>query len=97
MSPTMSSGPAPPGLTSRERAILDLERCWWTEGWPTKEAAIRDRLGMSKAQYYAALDAVVGTATGFAYDPLVVLRVRRAKQVRRRARFEGRSTGDPAR
>ena len=91
MSPTTAA------LTSRERAVLDLERCWWTEAWPTKEAAIRDRLGMSKAQYYAALDAVVGTAAALDYDPLVVLRVRRAKQVRRRARFEGRPTGDPVR
>ena len=91
MSPTTEA------LTTRERAILDLERCWWTEEWPTKETAIRDHLGMSKAQYYAALDAVVGTPAALEYDPLVVLRVRRAKQVRRRARFEGRSTGDPAR
>ena len=81
-------------LSERERAILDFERSWWlTEG--TKEAFIRENLGLSTTRYYRLLGALVESAEAFEYDPLVVMRLRRERDRRRRARFEGRSAGGP--
>jgi hypothetical protein len=85
-------------LTDKERAVLDLERSWWvgSDAPATKSEAIAG-LGLSRAQYYALRDSAVERAEAEAYDPLVVRRVRRDKAARRRARFEGRQTGDPRR
>lgn len=85
-------------LTDKERAVLDLERSWWVgaDAPATKGEAIA-ALGLSRAQYYALRESAVERAEAEAYDPLVVRRVRRDKVARRRARFEGRQTGDPRR
>jgi hypothetical protein len=76
-------------LTARERAILDFERGWWRLEGP-KEAAIRDRLSMSGTRYYRALGELMDRPAALAYDPLTVKRLRRYRDIRRRARFEGR-------
>jgi len=85
-------------LSDKERAVLDLERSWWVgaDAPATKSLAIA-ALGLSRAQYYALRDTAVERPDAAAYDPLVVHRVRRDKAARRRARFEGRQTGDPRR
>ena len=75
-------------LTERERAVLELERCWWQLPG-SKESAIRERLGLSPTRYYQVLAALADSSDALAHDPLVVLRVRRARDRRRRARFEG--------
>lgn len=81
-------------LSERERAILDFERSWWlTAG--TKEAFIRDNLGLSTTRYYQVLAGLLDSADALEYDPLVVMRLRRERDRRRRARFEGRSAGGP--
>jgi hypothetical protein len=82
------------GLTDRDQAILDFERTWWTEPG-TKEAAIRERLELSSARYYQVLNDLLDAPEAEAYDPLVVRRLRRQRERRRRARFEGRSAGQP--
>ena len=76
-------------LSDRDRAILDLERDWWVEGGTSKEQAIRDRLGLSKARFNEVLNELLDRREALAYDPLVVLRRRRQRDERRRARFEG--------
>lgn len=77
-------------LTDRDRAILDFERTWWQlEG--SKEAAIRDQLGLSATRYYELLQGLCESVEARAYDPLVIHRLRRVRDRRRRARFEGRS------
>ncbi len=76
-------------LTARERAILDFERGWWRLARP-KEAAIRDRLRMSSTRYYRVLGELIDRPAAVAYDPLTVKRLRRLRDHRRRARFEGR-------
>jgi len=78
--------------------VLDLERSWWVgpDAPATKGEAIAS-LGLSRAQYYALRDTAVERPEADAYDPLVVRRVLRDKAARRRARFEGRQTGDPRR
>ncbi|MDP9389422.1 MAG: DUF3263 domain-containing protein [Actinomycetota bacterium] len=82
------------GMSDRERAILDLERTWWREGG-SKELAIRQRLGLSTTRYYQVLNHLLDSPQAAAYDPLVVRRLRRQRDLRRRARYEGRSTDRP--
>jgi hypothetical protein len=81
-------------LSERERAILDFERTWWTEPGP-KDAAIRTRFGLSATRYYRLLNEILDSADAMDYDPLVVRRLRRLRDRRRRARFEGRPAGEP--
>jgi hypothetical protein len=80
-------------LSDRDRAILDFEGSWWLEPGP-KEAAIHARLQLSATRYYELLNALVDSADAQAYDPLVVRRLRRDRERRRRARFERRSSGE---
>jgi hypothetical protein len=81
-------------LTERDRAILDFERSWWSEPGP-KELAIRERFELSATRYYALLKDLLEDPAAMDYDPLVVRRLRRHRDRRRRARFEGRSVGGP--
>jgi Protein of unknown function (DUF3263) len=81
-------------LSDRDRAILDFERTWWTEPGP-KELAIRERFDLSPTRYYQVLNELLESVEAIAYDPLVVRRLRRLRDRRRRARFEGRSAGEP--
>jgi hypothetical protein len=81
-------------LSQRDREILDFERSWWTEPGP-KEIAIRDRFDLSPTRYYQVLNELLGSADAVAYDPLVVRRLRRLRDRRRRARYESRSAGGP--
>ena len=81
-------------LSERDRAVLDLERSWWTlDG--SKEDAIRDRLDLSPTRYYQVLNRLLESSEAIAYDPLVVHRLRRRRDRRRRARYEGRTAGGP--
>ncbi len=74
------------GLTERDRLVLDVEREWWLES-PTKEQAIRSHLGCSPGTYYAALRRLVTSPEAFSYDPLVIQRLRRRRDQRRRDRL----------
>jgi hypothetical protein len=80
-------------LTERDRAILDFERTWWSEPGP-KEQAIRSRFDLSATRYYEILNELLERDDAMTYDPLVVRRLRRLRDRRRRARFEGRSVGE---
>ena len=81
-------------LTDRDRAIIDFERSWWAEPGP-KEGAIRARFELSATRYYQILGELLDSPDALAYDPLVMRRLRRMRDRRRRARFEGRATGEP--
>lgn len=81
-------------LSDREQAILDFERSWWTEPG-TKDVAIRQRFDLSPTRYYQVLGELLDSADALSYEPLVVRRLRRLRDRRRRARFEGRSAGGP--
>jgi hypothetical protein len=82
------------GLSERDRAILDYERIWWTVPGP-KELAIRSRFDLSPTRYYKVLGELLESADAVDYDPLVVRRLRRLRDRRRRVRYEGRSAGEP--
>jgi len=81
------------GLTERDRAILDFERSWWREPGP-KEQAIKDRFDLSSTRYYEILGELLELAEAQDYDPLVVRRLRRQRDKRRRARYEGHKAQD---
>jgi hypothetical protein len=80
------------GLTEREQAILDFEQRWWLLPGP-KEASIKENLSVSATHYYHLLGRLLDSPEAMRYDPLVVRRLRRLRQYRRRVRFEGRPTG----
>jgi hypothetical protein len=82
-------------LSDRDRAILDFERSWWTQPG-TKDAAIRASFELSPTRYYQVLNELLDTPDAYDYDPLVVRRLRRHRDRRRRARYEGRSAGGPS-
>jgi Protein of unknown function (DUF3263) len=79
---------AEPGLSRRERAMLDFERGWWREPG-TKGGAIRARFGLSPSRYYEVLDNLIDDPDALSHDPLLVKRLRRNRAARRRQRFEG--------
>ena len=81
-------------LTDREHEVLDLERDWWVSS-PSKRVAITERLGLSPGAYYGVLRRLTDSPEAFAYDPLVVHRLRRRLVRRRTARFESGPARSP--
>jgi len=72
-------------LDQRSREVLDFER----EAWKlsvTKERAIRERFGFSPSRYHQLLHKVIDRPEALLYDPMLVRRLRRVREVRRRAR-----------
>lgn len=80
-------------LTDRDKAILDFEGTWWTES-STKETAIRERFELSATRYYQILGELLGSVEALGHAPLVVRRARRAREHRRRQRYDSRPAGD---
>ena len=75
----------PFGLDEREREILDFER----ESWRlqvAKERAIRERCGISATRYHQLLRRIVDRPEALAYDPMLVRRLRRLREIRRKRR-----------
>ncbi len=83
-------------LTERDRAIIELERTWWSEDGP-KEAIIRERFELSTTRYYQLLGELIDSDEAYEFDPLVIRRLRRLRDRRRRARFERQIEQPPAR
>ncbi len=75
-------------LDERSRAVLDFER----ESWKldvAKERAIRERFGFSAARYHQLLNRAIDMPGALAYDPMLVRRLRRVREARRRRRIAG--------
>ena len=83
-------------LTERERALLDFEGSWWTLD-TSKDELIRARFSCSLDEYYQELNRLVDVPAALAYEPLVVRRLVRLRDRRRRARLEGPAQVDDAR
>jgi hypothetical protein len=79
-------------LGERDRLILDIERGWWLDG-RSKTEIVRSQLRLSLARYNQLLGALVEQREAEEYDPLVVRRLRRAKQQRRWASGGSRPLG----
>ena len=76
-------------LDLRDRELLDFER----EAWKlrmSKERAIRERFGFSAARYHQLLNRAIDRPEAIAYDPMLVRRLRRIRDARRRKRTAGR-------
>ena len=84
----MADGGAGP-LDERSKEILDFERGWWRDPGP-KERAIRERLGLSPARYHQLLNGLIDRPDALAYDPMLVRRLRRLRENRRRKRYAKR-------
>ncbi|HZO63770.1 MAG TPA: DUF3263 domain-containing protein [Kribbellaceae bacterium] len=74
-----------PVLTEREQQILVFERQWWRHAG-AKEQAIRDTFDLSSTRYYQVLNGLLENPAALAADPLLVKRLRRLRQARRRTR-----------
>jgi len=76
-------------LDERDRELLDFER----EAWKlrmSKERAIRERFGFSAARYHQLLNRAIDRPAALGYDPMLVRRLRRIRDARRRKRVAGR-------
>jgi hypothetical protein len=83
-------------LTERDRAILEFEQSWWSED-ASKESIIRERFELSTTRYYELLGDLIDSDEAYAHDPLVIRRLRRLRDRRRKARFERQVEQPPAR
>lgn len=80
-------------LTEREETILAFERSWWKYAG-IKEQAIRSEFGLSATRYYQVLNALIDREAALAHDPLLVKRLRRMRETRRRTRSVRRLDAD---
>lgn len=76
-------------LDERMRQVLDFERESWKLSVP-KERAIRERFGFSPARYHQLLNRALDRHEALAYDPMLVRRLRRVREARRRKRVADR-------
>lgn len=83
-------------LTERDRAIIEFEQSWWSED-ASKESIIRERFELSTTRYYELLGDLIDSDEAYAHDPLVIRRLRRLRDRRRKARFERQIEQPPAR
>ena len=74
-------------LTDHEQAVLDFERSWWTEDG-VKEVLIEERLEMTSSRYYQVLNELLDRPDALDHDPMVVRRLRRLRDRKRRARLD---------
>ena len=72
-------------LTERDKAILEFERDWWMQQRP-KEAMILEEFELSTKRYYEILGELLELPEALRYDPLVVRRLQRLRDRRRRER-----------
>lgn len=72
-------------LTEQERAILDFAGMRWKYAG-ARDAAIRDRFDMSATRYFQVLNALLDRPAAAAHAPVLVARLRRVRDARRRAR-----------
>lgn len=71
------------GLTEQQRQMLAFERQWWK--YPgAKEQAIRDLFDLSPTRYYQQLHALIEQPAAYVADPVLVGRLRRLRDHRRR-------------
>ena len=80
-------------LSDDDRRILVFEREWWHLR-TRKERAVRDGLGISVIRYYQRLNALLDRPAALAFDPMLVGRLRRLREARRRIRLSRRLAAD---
>jgi hypothetical protein len=78
-------------LSERDRAVLDIERAFWRHAG-AKEAAVRERLGLSPARYYQVVNRLADDPAAVAAEPAVTARLRRLRTPR--GRYPGNTWAD---
>ena len=84
-----SSARSADGLDELERHILDFEREAWRLYIP-QDRAIRETFGFSTTRYHQLLHRIIDTPSALEYDPMLVRRLRRIRELRRRRRTADR-------
>jgi hypothetical protein len=72
-------------LDETELRLLAFERAW-ADRVGNREAAIRAEFGVSSARYYQMLYTLIDSPIAVRHDPLLVRRLQRLRDSRRRAR-----------
>jgi hypothetical protein len=85
--------PAQQPLGERAAAMIEFEATWFLLGEERHEA-IRARFACSVEEYTLELNRVMDHPDALAIDPLVVRRLRRHRERRRRARLDASAAGD---
>jgi hypothetical protein len=80
--------PEPYQLTERDTEMLRFEGQWW-KYVGAKEDAIRQQFGLSATRYYQILNALIEQDEALAAEPMIVKRLRRLRDDRRRRRVSG--------
>ena len=80
--------PEPIEMSERDKALLDFEGSWWSLD-DEKETLIRARFGCSLDEYYQELNRLLERPAALEHDPMVVRRLLRLRDRRRRARLDG--------
>jgi len=75
----------PGELTEREREILAFEREWFKHPG-SKERVVRDRFAVSATRYYQILNTLIDSPEAMACDPMLVKRLQRMRDARKRRR-----------
>ena len=83
-------------LSERDIAIIEFERTSWQLP-SSKEAAIRQRFGLSTSRYYQLRDNLLESREALQYDPLVIRRLLRLRNKRRAVRYGVPSIQPPIR
>ena len=79
-------------LSDRDQAILEFERQWWKYAG-AKESAVREQFDMSAVRYYRVLGALLDRPEAWAYDAMLVKRLRGLREARQRQRSGRRLAG----
>jgi len=82
---SVEAAPGPPQpLIPREAEMLAFERQWWKFAG-AKDQAIRELFDMSATRYYQVLNTLIDRPEAMAHDPMLVKRLRRTREARRRS------------
>jgi hypothetical protein len=82
-------------LNERELAIIEFEASWFNLD-EDRHDAIRARFACSVEDYNLELNRVIDHPAALLADPLVVRRLRRHRERRRRALIDGTAAGEQA-
>lgn len=82
-------------LSERDLAIIEFESVWFTLD-ENRHDAIRARFCCSVEDYNLELNRVIDHPAALLADPLVVRRLRRQRERRRRALLDGAAAGEHA-
>jgi hypothetical protein len=72
-------------LTDLEQRVLAFEHRRWTVPG-AKDQAVHDEFGLSMTRYAQLLNALLDKPEALVHDPMLVKRLRRLRETRRRAR-----------